>query len=264
MNQNNSKQKSLAGWAASIVIHLCICALFLNVYYESNIPETDVTEVTFTSYSPEDIPKASPARTQTAMAPERRNTNVSNRSRVVDLAKRKMLEDELPTLPTDVKDKVMLQENEKRTGIKVDPLTGLSKESKIKPGVVSPGEREVKGAQSIDVGQKISSRLASEGNVANAKIKKPYEISWDSGEREVLNDPLPEFPEGVTKDVVLKIRLTVLPDGTLGSTLPLQKGDATLETVTLQALKKWRFNPLEKSAPQVNQSGVIVFRFVLK
>jgi protein TonB len=95
-------------------------------------------------------------------------------------------------------------------------------------------------------------------------IEKPYEISWDGFDREVQYDPLPTYPPGVNKEVRIKIRITVLPDGTVGDMIPTQKGDVTLESITMKALKQWRLNPLEPSAPQVNQSGDVTFRFVLE
>jgi len=63
---------------------------------------------------------------------------------------------------------------------------------------------------------------------------------------------------------VLKFKIEVLPNGMVREVIPLSKGDARLESVTKQVLKLWIFNPLEKSAPQESQFGVISFRFILK
>jgi len=54
------------------------------------------------------------------------------------------------------------------------------------------------------------------------------------------------------------------PLGLVGSAVLLQKGDTRLENITLEAFKTWRFSPLPGYVEQVNQSGVITFRFKLK
>ena len=44
----------------------------------------------------------------------------------------------------------------------------------------------------------------------------------------------------------------------------LQKGETRLESVTLNALRKWLFSPLDSNAPQVRQEGVITFVYKLE
>jgi len=261
---NNIRQSRILGWLTSLILHLGMGLLFLGVAIDIPVDESVFTEVAFSSYTAADNQNITQSTSRTAVPPAQAGRDVTPRTRVVDLPKRRMQENEPPTLPVETKDRVKIQEDIQKMGLKVDPLSGAAKESRIKPGTLPPGERDIKGARRIDVGQKISATPPAEGVGKNVISNKPYEINWDSGEREILADPLPSFPEGINREVVLKIRITVLPDGTMGETLPLQKGEATLEALTLQALKNWRFNALEPSAPQVNQSGIIAFRFVLK
>ena len=47
----------------------------------------------------------------------------------------------------------------------------------------------------------------------------------------------------------------------------VQKNVATLEaleSITLTALRQWRFNPIQSNAPQREVEGVITFRYILK
>ena len=88
------------------------------------------------------------------------------------------------------------------------------------------------------------------------------DIEWGGGgNRIVLHKPLPKFPSGVNTNAELKFRFTVMPDGTVGRIIPLQKADPRLETAALAALRQWRFNVLKED---VVMEGVIPLTFVLR
>ncbi len=88
------------------------------------------------------------------------------------------------------------------------------------------------------------------------------DIEWGGGgNRVVLQKHLPKFPEGVKTSAHIKIRFTVLPDGTVGKIIPLQKADPRLEKAAMDALRKWRFNALNSDVEMV---GTIPLSFVLK
>ncbi len=98
-----------------------------------------------------------------------------------------------------------------------------------------------------------------------APLREDFEIDWQGNiQREIYQKRLPEFPPGVQREATIRIQFTVLPNGLVGSTLLLQKGDTQLENLTLEAFKTWRFNPLPPSVPQTEQSGIITFHFKLK
>jgi TonB family protein len=88
------------------------------------------------------------------------------------------------------------------------------------------------------------------------------DIEWGGGgNRVVLQKHLPKFPKGVKTSATIKIRFTVLPDGTVGKIIPLQKADPRLERAAMDALRKWRFNPLNDDTEMV---GTIPLSFVLR
>lgn len=88
------------------------------------------------------------------------------------------------------------------------------------------------------------------------------DIEWGGGgNRVVLYKTLPKFPDGVNTSAQIKIRFTVLPDGTVGQIVPLQKADPRLERAAIDALRKWRFNALNSDVTMV---GTIPLTFVLK
>jgi hypothetical protein len=85
------------------------------------------------------------------------------------------------------------------------------------------------------------------------------DIEWGGGgNRTVLSKVLPISPNKLYRNVQLKVKFTVLADGTVANMKPMQKGDPVLEQQSLSALKRWRFN---KIADGVEMSGIITFSF---
>lgn len=87
------------------------------------------------------------------------------------------------------------------------------------------------------------------------------DIEWGGGgNRVVLFKKLPKYPPGVNTEAVIKIRFTVSPEGSVITAFPLQKGDPLLEKAAIDAIKKWRFNPLKDKKEMY---GIITFTFKL-
>lgn len=87
------------------------------------------------------------------------------------------------------------------------------------------------------------------------------DIEWGGGgNRIVLVKKVPSYPPGVNTAAQIKIRFTVLPDGTVSKMVPLQKADPRLEKAAMDALRQWRFNPLNRNVEMV---GVIPITFQL-
>lgn len=84
------------------------------------------------------------------------------------------------------------------------------------------------------------------------------------GIRRISSYILPEYPEGVSKEIDLKLRFTIRPDGTVGKIFPLIKADARLENAAINSLRQWRFEPLPSTAQQIEQTVVITFPFRLQ
>lgn len=72
----------------------------------------------------------------------------------------------------------------------------------------------------------------------------------------------PRYDEQVNAEI--GVRITVDPRGRIVGRIPLRKADARLEEAVMAALAGWRFNPLPPNAPQINQTGVVYFRFRLQ
>ncbi len=84
------------------------------------------------------------------------------------------------------------------------------------------------------------------------------------GVRKIYSYVLPEYPEGVSKEIDIKLKFTILPDGTVGNIFPLIKADARLEMAAINSLRQWRFEPLPSNAKQVEQTAIITFPYRLQ
>jgi TonB family protein len=75
----------------------------------------------------------------------------------------------------------------------------------------------------------------------------------------------PDLPQVKVKvEAEIELTLWVLPAGTVDRVVPSVKGDTELERIAIQYLKQWRFAPLAKDQPQVEQSGTIPIKFKLQ
>jgi TonB family protein len=87
------------------------------------------------------------------------------------------------------------------------------------------------------------------------------DIEWGGGgNRIVLHKKLPKYPPGVNTGARIRILFTVSRDGTVMNMVPLQKGDPVLEKAAMDALREWRFNPLNVDK---EMTGIITFTFKL-
>ena len=82
--------------------------------------------------------------------------------------------------------------------------------------------------------------------------------------RKIYSYTLPQYPEGVKKEVDIKLQFTILPDGTIGTIIPKIKADTKLENAAINSLRQWRFEALDGSQKQVEQTAVIIFPYRLQ
>ncbi|MFC1554345.1 hypothetical protein ACFL7D_06905 [candidate division KSB1 bacterium] len=263
--RKESKVYSSVGWLFSVLFHVCLGILLFSIMIHVTPKEPDFVEVTFSQVSAADTPNLSKETTVSPSTPSLQSAMRETReNRLVDVPKRRMNITEPDKIPLDMKEKLQTQTQQSKTAEKIDPLKGIERETKvIKENPVS-GARDLTGTQKVDLGQMSRSKIQTEGLNATVAGNKPYEISWEGGNRQVVTEKIPVFPEGIYKEVKLSFKIEVLPDGSIKNILPLQKGEATLESITKTALKQWMFSKLEKSAPQENQYGTIKFRFILR
>ena len=89
----------------------------------------------------------------------------------------------------------------------------------------------------------------------------PYILEGEITNRRILNKVIPSYPEGVQQNVKVKIKFDVLPDGSVTNIVIIQKAEPKLEFSSLNAISKWKFNPISQD---IVQKGVITFIYELK
>lgn len=115
--------------------------------------------------------------------------------------------------------------------------------------------------------EKVVERLL--GTKERAFQEKPLEenlllgIKGPLATRKILERPnLPQVRVNIEAEI--ELTFYVLPNGIVDRVIPLVKGGAELERIAIQYLKQWRFVPLPKDQPQVEQWGSIPIKFRLQ
>jgi periplasmic protein TonB len=254
--------------AASAGLHLLIFLLFLGIDIGIDFSAAEFSEIGFVSSAQSSRTRPAPRKSQPVeqpkpvvqkvqRQPEPAKTNPP-KAEPINLPKRRMLEDEEPLITN-------------RDAGKLTPTTDQTK--------ITPTDQVYEGRQlSQDIaGTRVSDRAPTSAgaqsdytedapptDVGPVGTQQPYTIEGDAAKRSILNQKNPQYPPGLQREAVVRIRFTVLPDGRVGQMIPVQKGDARLDEITIKALRQWRFNPLPPSAEQKNVTGIITFRYELQ
>ncbi|MBK7103922.1 MAG: hypothetical protein IPH62_01380 [Ignavibacteriae bacterium] len=137
-----------------------------------------------------------------------------------------------------------------------DVILGSDKkqsEKETKPEVVEP----------IETKEEEAGNGTEETGDGNASFG--FEIDFGGkGKRKIYSYSLPPYPEGVSKEIDLKLKFTILSDGSVGRIMPLIKADSKLEIAAINSLRQWRFEPLPERAKNIEQTAVIIFPFRLR
>lgn len=168
------------------------------------------------------------------------------------------------------------------TGKQKNPPKVKKEEKKVEP--VKPKEKEVKlpEVKNVDENNVVpekkdekkkekqeEKKTVDEENLEADELNEElgqYGIEFDWGGkavRKIYSWDVPSYPEGVSKEIDVRLRFTILPDGTVGRIIPLIKADTKLESAAIRSLRKWRFEPLQSHKKQINQTAVISFPFRL-
>jgi TonB family protein len=252
--------------ALSVLAHLLLLLAFLMISVGLEFNPAEFAEISFVSgtagastapaaqIEPEQrsAPSATPAGTE--QLPKEKP-----QEEPVNLPMRRMAEEEEPKIVHREAGKISPQMETGKPLIRPDALD--SYESSRATAGPATGEKLPAGSEKLPVGDK---DLAASEEKGNSTESLPYSIEGEATQRRVLDLVIPQYPAGLQREAVVRIRFTVLPDGYIGQMIPVQKGDPTLEEITLDALRKWRFNSLPANVEQKNVQGIITFRYELK
>ena len=217
----------------SIIIHVIIFLIFLLIKINAYYPPKDFVDVTFGLAGQ----SGSPGILGTDIKKSKKNKK-GKTTKKKQTVKQKEKKIELPRSKTPNKIKIIRSD-------KNNPKSGVVLKEKTKK------------TKSIKKGNK--------GKKNIGKNNFGYDIEWGGrGQRRIYSFSLPEYPAGVNKEIDIRLRFTILPDGTVGSIFPLIKADTRLEDAAIKSLRQWRFEPLPLDQRKVVQTAVIIFPYRLK
>ena len=136
--------------------------------------------------------------------------------------------------------------------------------------VIKPAEKDKEASSEESRTENNDPDLSSvtstgQGNLAEGDGSFGFDIEWGGkGIRKIYSFTLPKYPEGVKKEIDIKLQFTILPDGTIGTIFSKIKADTRLENAAINSLRQWRFEALNLSQKQVEQTAVIVFPYRLQ
>ncbi len=249
--------------AISVGLHLLLLLVLtaVRVSYEFSPPE--FVEISFVTGQ---LQRAAPmpATTQepsTTNEPAAAAERSARGAEAISLPKRRMLEEEEPVLRAS--DAGKLTPVESPEVILPEQVVERTAKAAVDRKLLEERGGKVVPDLSRDVG--VSGGRLEAAPSRGTRAGEPFVITGEAARRTILYKVIPEYPEGLNKEAVVRIRFSVLPSGLVGTAVLVTKGgDATLERLTLDAFKQWRFNPLPSDVPQVEQEGVITFRWILR
>jgi len=258
------KDEKVVSILATVLIHGLLLLLFVLVHINYSPAVSEFVEVSFASPAGEsELPRESSLepvglqQEETAPLPES-----APRFQEIELPERRQLALDEEKIVEEVQPEV----EKKLEGIPI-PTKPTDLKLPAKKATISESPFRKKEKQiTANLFKKDAERVIANSR-SNVSVPTPesFEIDWEGDiKREIYHKKLPEFPPDVQREATIKIKFTVLPNGLIGSTFLLQKGDTRLENLTLEAFRTWRFNPLPAYVEQKEQTGIITFHFKLK
>lgn len=255
-----SRREFQTGWAVSIFFHIALAVFLFFSTFRHYIPEPQFVEMTWGDASSLQMPMPQIPSERTAAKEEVQQAEQTDNT--VELPSRKFLD-----LPDDV---ISVKQNKKNVSIDVPTNTGRSGKisaEENRTNIVSRGvgsrENIVGKSQSTSSAQ-VATPFGSGNEAGGLGDNTTVTYQWaGGGNRKLLSGEKPTYPPGVNISAQIKLRVSVLPDGSVRSAAPAQKGDTRLENAALSKVKLWKFEPLLPSQPQIEQMCTITFNFKL-
>ena len=149
------------------------------------------------------------------------------------------------------------------TVTKVVKKTSKAKKEKI----TLPKVKHVDNTNNVVPKKKKEKKKKEEEKTNNNTNEGNYGFRIDfggKGIRKIYSYQLPAYPPGVHKEIDVKLKFSILPDGTVANIIPLIKADTRLEMAAINSLRQWRFEPIPEGKKKVVQWVTIVFPYRLK
>ena len=244
---------------ASVLLHVVMLLIFLLIKLNFTIEFPEFTEITFVSGK--NSIAAMPSMPGSALPPAIADNRDERAPELVNLPPRSMAELEEPQLKV-IDQAKQVPDEEIQTIPEIEHAN--HRKDLVEAALSNPNIAEKEMASPTKI-TPIDDKLLPSASLATGETgQTPYQIEGPAASRTVVYKVIPQYPENLQKQAMVKIRFTVLSNGHIGEMIPVIKSDAELERVTLDALRQWRFNPLPAESPPRTERGVITFRYLLR
>ncbi len=260
------EKDKLNGWIGTIVIHGILIVLFaiMRVSLDAELPEfVEVSWGTMAQQQParaQQPPEVTRAERQPVVAERREAPAVQ---RPVDLPERRELQQDDDIIRLPERDRVDVAQRIADDSEQTEEEMRVHRERDA--GAIL-GERErfqFPMPEDVRDDSRVAAGTSPDRRETDSDIS--YALEWVGDvTRKKVSGTLPEYPPGVNVEAVIRLRATVFPDGTIKSVHPVQRGNPRLEETAQAAVRYWRFEPLSRTQPQVEQDCFITFHFTLQ
>jgi hypothetical protein len=131
------------------------------------------------------------------------------------------------------------------------------------PERISLGRQDVPPLPALERYQRPGGAPTPSVTVPLAAAHPALQIQGPAAERRVIFQPPPPTAT-VDREIEIELRFWILPNGTVSRVVPLKKADPRLETLAINYLRHWRFNPLPTDVVADEQWGIIPFKFRIR
>ncbi len=244
----------------SLAFHLILLGIGYIVYYEI-IPEQLIRQVEILDFRMERMPASrvtdyQPVRTEPAINSFNEGQNRNQVPSRVELPKSHNVFDDplerivqrrdMPALPTTL---------DERVGNTLDKVDGSISQDELDLAAVKVQEQPM-SVTGDDYLQYLSSMIGESSDSASS-----YYLEGEILQRTILNEVVPEYPEGLQRNAAVVIQFNVYPDGRVADMMIVKKAEPILEELSMNSLSKWSFNPIPQNTVQ---KGQITFIYQLK
>ncbi len=164
---------------------------------------------------------------------------------------------DLPDQQQEIIDEEQIQAPESEN---VSPTTEANEQIQVEDPEPEPEQPAVRPLGGGDPEGTSGDEQGDEGAGQTERRTAPFDI--EGLNRVPVSTRLPAYNAQV--NAIIRVRITVDPQGRIVQRFPLVKGNPQLEQAVMTALRGWRFNALPPNAPQENQVGIVTFRFRLE
>jgi TonB family protein len=249
------------GWTFSIIFHALLAVLMMYLTVRQYIPEPQFVEMTWGMLTSRNSPI--PEIPAAERASHKSSVTEGSTNESMNLPSRKFL---------DLPDEVISLRDKKKAITAENPIASS------RAGKLSVNEQR---SSTVSSGQSVNENTAGKSTSrSNTQVAVPFGSGTDAGgfgdnismvvqwagggSRKLLAGDMPSYPPGVNISAQIKLKVTVLPDGSVKSAAPAQKGDTRLENAAIAKVKLWQFEPLLSAQPQIEQLCTVTFNFTLK